>query len=306
MGSSSNPNPLPPYDSYKDCSLGICSIYCPQFCYVIFPPPPPSSSEDNEDSTSTYFSPLVIAVIGILASAFLLVSYYLVVTRYCRRRNREGVMVSADEITGQIHQNESTAADGVEETLIKAITVYKYKKGEGLVEGTDCSVCLSEFEENESLRLMPKCSHAFHLPCIDTWLKSHSSCPLCRSSVVGFLHPPQPSSSVVPPVTVTAHASRHSSDSLLVICDSPGSGVRHEAVIIVDSLPSPKYAAGQSREDPVPRMRRSASAVMDCPNGAVGDDVEMAMTVGTAETTTSPHHQIMKRSISTDKFMSGR
>lgn len=52
-----------------------------------------------------------------------------------------------------------------------------------VVEGTDCSVCLSELEENESLRLLPKCSHAFHVPCIDTWLKSHSSCPLCRSNI---------------------------------------------------------------------------------------------------------------------------
>lgn len=52
------------------------------------------------------------------------------------------------------------------------------------MEGTECSVCLSEFKEDENLRLLPKCSHAFHLQCIDTWLKSHSSCPLCRVNIL--------------------------------------------------------------------------------------------------------------------------
>lgn len=33
------------------------------------------------------------------------------------------------------------------------------------------------------LRLLPKCKHAFHLECVDTWLGSHSTCPLCRNRV---------------------------------------------------------------------------------------------------------------------------
>ncbi|RZC46943.1 hypothetical protein C5167_039886 [Papaver somniferum] len=73
---------------------------------------------------------------------------------------------------------------GLEQAIINAISVCKYKKGEGLVEGTDCSVCLSEFDEGETLRLLPKCSHAFHLPCIDTWLRNHKNCPLCRAPIV--------------------------------------------------------------------------------------------------------------------------
>ncbi|KAK9169058.1 hypothetical protein Syun_001198 [Stephania yunnanensis] len=37
------------------------------------------------------------------------------------------------------------------------------------------------FQEEKNLRMLPKCSHAFYLPCIDTWLKSHSNCPLFRA-----------------------------------------------------------------------------------------------------------------------------
>lgn len=73
---------------------------------------------------------------------------------------------------------------GLQQSVIDSITVFKFKKDEGLIDGTECSVCLSEFQEDESLRLLPKCSHAFHIPCIDTWLRSHKNCPLCRAPVV--------------------------------------------------------------------------------------------------------------------------
>ncbi|KAF3553622.1 hypothetical protein F2Q69_00016160 [Brassica cretica] len=47
----------------------------------------------------------------------------------------------------------------------------------------DCAVCLCEFTEKDKLRLLPTCSHAFHLNCIDTWLQSNSTCPLCRGTL---------------------------------------------------------------------------------------------------------------------------
>ena len=73
---------------------------------------------------------------------------------------------------------------GLDEQTIGSISVFSYSKSEGLVDGTDCSICLGEFAEGETLRLLPKCSHAFHLPCIDTWLRSHVNCPLCRAPII--------------------------------------------------------------------------------------------------------------------------
>lgn len=78
---------------------------------------------------------------------------------------------------------------GLQQSVINSITVCKYKKGEGLIEGTDCSVCLSEFQEDEMLRLLPKCSHAFHIGCVDTWLRTHTTCPLCRAHILTDLGP---------------------------------------------------------------------------------------------------------------------
>ncbi|KAG6386888.1 hypothetical protein SASPL_152065 [Salvia splendens] len=48
-----------------------------------------------------------------------------------------------------------------------------------------CSICLVEFEEEDSVTKLPKCGHLFHGECIEKWLdKCRFSCPLCRSSLL--------------------------------------------------------------------------------------------------------------------------
>ncbi|CAL5343552.1 unnamed protein product [Camellia sinensis] len=80
-----------------------------------------------------------------------------------------------------------------ENSMNELIPAHKYCKGgrHGTVavggedgDGDDdgmCAVCLCEFEDGEELRTMPECVHSFHVECIDMWLYSHSTCPLCRT-----------------------------------------------------------------------------------------------------------------------------
>ncbi|XWS64969.1 hypothetical protein CRYUN_Cryun05aG0049800 [Craigia yunnanensis] len=250
--SASTPNPWSPYNTYKDCSQGICSMYCPQWCYLIFPPPPPFSIDDGGDDSGTDFSPLIIAVIGILVSAFILVFYYTIISKYCRRRRQDQTSLEFNEIRDEMnHDGWQATIEGLDEGLIKSITVCKYKKSDGLVEGTDCSVCLSEFQEDESLRLLPKCNHAFHVPCIDTWLKSHSSCPLCRANIASTNSLPNqaaPATIQEAPrnVSVSAFEYQQRNDAISVIQDLE-SGVREEAVVslVCDDVPkTPGEAVG--------------------------------------------------------------
>ncbi|KAL2906752.1 RING-H2 finger protein ATL10 [Bienertia sinuspersici] len=74
---------------------------------------------------------------------------------------------------------------GLNKRALKTFPVVKYSKDvkiQGL--STDCVICLSEFKGGERIRILPKCTHGFHVKCIDKWLSSHSSCPTCRESMV--------------------------------------------------------------------------------------------------------------------------
>lgn len=46
---------------------------------------------------------------------------------------------------------------------------------------SQCSVCLTDFELQEEVIILPNCSHIFHPTCITNWLKLHDSCPICRT-----------------------------------------------------------------------------------------------------------------------------
>lgn len=61
--------------------------------------------------------------------------------------------------------------------------MFRFQSLSGHKDGLECAVCLARFEPAEVLRLLPKCKHAFHVECVDTWLDAHSTCPLCRYRV---------------------------------------------------------------------------------------------------------------------------
>lgn len=80
---------------------------------------------------------------------------------------------------------------GLDLTVIDSIPSFVYKPSEGChgegfkgIMTLECAICLSVFEEGEVGRSLPRCSHAFHVDCIDMWLFSHSNCPICRAQVV--------------------------------------------------------------------------------------------------------------------------
>ncbi|KAK3420104.1 hypothetical protein EUGRSUZ_G00895 [Eucalyptus grandis] len=186
-----------------------CLDVCPDVCRQPIPPlplPPPCPPEDEPPSLDAYggrphhLSPFLIPLFAALAALFVLVVCYAVYARWYsgRPRPRGRGPPRAEPETSVVHDefldhDQGPVLDhpiwyirtvGLPPSVISAITACKYKKGEGLIEGTECSVCLSEFQEDETLRLLPKCNHAFHVPCIDTWLRSHTNCPLCRAPIV--------------------------------------------------------------------------------------------------------------------------
>ncbi len=62
--------------------------------------------------------------------------------------------------------------------------VPKYKQikiGDKLI-GQPCSICQEEYKTKEYKREL-NCDHVFHKKCIDKWLKTHLTCPCCRSQI---------------------------------------------------------------------------------------------------------------------------
>uniref|UniRef100_A0A1J3EGK0 RING-type E3 ubiquitin transferase n=1 Tax=Noccaea caerulescens TaxID=107243 RepID=A0A1J3EGK0_NOCCA len=163
------------------------TIFIP--CFQKYPPPP-QQRNISQQLVSTW-----ICVVGsVLLSLFLVVFLYLYITQPRRssdsevapstsNRQEDEEEVGHRDHSGDHHVWRITTL-GLHRSAIDSITVVGFKKGERVIDGTECSVCLNEFEEDESLRVLPKCSHAFHINCIDTWLLSHKNCPLCRSPVL--------------------------------------------------------------------------------------------------------------------------
>ncbi|XP_059650887.1 RING-H2 finger protein ATL16-like [Cornus florida] len=155
--------------------------------------PPSSIFGTPLHSSPTSFPIIAIAIIGILATAFLLVSYYIFVIKCClnwhridllrrfsfsRNRHREDPLI--------IH-SPAMENRGLDESVIRSIPIFQFKKKEEKEQSQtsrcECAVCLNEFQEEENLRVIPNCGHVFHIDCIDVWLQSNANCPLCRRSI---------------------------------------------------------------------------------------------------------------------------
>ncbi|KAG9154929.1 hypothetical protein Leryth_012128 [Lithospermum erythrorhizon] len=47
----------------------------------------------------------------------------------------------------------------------------------------ECVVCLNEVFKGEKYKILPTCKHGYHDSCIESWLQTNPSCPVCRCEV---------------------------------------------------------------------------------------------------------------------------
>nr|DAD33256.1 TPA_asm: hypothetical protein HUJ06_012107 [Nelumbo nucifera] len=95
-----------------------------------------------------------------------------------RSRHRTHIVFTTSDPVASAY----TVSRGLDASVLKALPIFVYSS-DTHKEVLECAVCLSEFEENEKGRLLPRCKHSFHIDCIDMWFHSHSTCPLCRAPV---------------------------------------------------------------------------------------------------------------------------
>ncbi|KAM7275218.1 hypothetical protein ACFE04_017084 [Oxalis oulophora] len=68
-------------------------------------------------------------------------------------------------------------------TIIEACPILKFYQTKDIEVGRgdiECVICLEEFQDDDALRLLPKCDHMFHRDCIDKWFARKVICSLCR------------------------------------------------------------------------------------------------------------------------------
>ncbi|XP_052373953.1 RING finger protein 44 isoform X3 [Oncorhynchus keta] len=70
---------------------------------------------------------------------------------------------------------------GIAKADIEQLPSYRFNLDNHQSEQTLCVVCFSDFECRQLLRVLP-CNHEFHAKCVDKWLKTNRTCPICRAS----------------------------------------------------------------------------------------------------------------------------
>ncbi|MCO5582944.1 hypothetical protein L7F22_036847 [Adiantum nelumboides] len=159
---------------------------------------PENSSSLESDSMPTYFKPSTALAVFVLIGAFFSIGILALYTQHCTERNETnesahqylnfysrgflGSSLYFHPVVSQHHRSTSQ--------LVTGLPTLQFPKDQALRESditittqdftAVCVVCLNAVEEGEELRSLPNCRHSFHRDCIDKWLFSHATCPLCR------------------------------------------------------------------------------------------------------------------------------
>ncbi|KAG6492141.1 RING-H2 finger protein ATL2-like [Zingiber officinale] len=144
--------------------------------------------DESSDSYDLNTRILATAVIFLAVVVLLVIVLHLYVRHVFFRRRRNNLEASAASgrrflrfyVTDPAH-DDHVAAPGLDPSAIAALLARPYRStagGDG-----ECAICLSTVEDEEMVRVLPGCGHLFHVGCIDMWLGSHCTCPVCRVSV---------------------------------------------------------------------------------------------------------------------------
>ncbi|CAN4128144.1 unnamed protein product [Withania somnifera] len=80
----------------------------------------------------------------------------------------------------------SANGQGLDPSIIKSFPTFTYSSVKDYRKeayGLECAICLVEFDDDSLLRLVTSCNHVYHQDCIDLWLESHKTCPVCRANL---------------------------------------------------------------------------------------------------------------------------
>ncbi|XP_042519788.1 RING-H2 finger protein ATL7-like [Macadamia integrifolia] len=118
--------------------------------------------------------------IPIIFTFVLLFLFYLF---YLRRRTGDSSSLRMGTSNGNIEPLSIPSQFGLKKELREMLPIIVFKESFS-VKDTQCSVCLGDYQAEDKLQQIPACGHIFHMDCIGHWLATHTTCPLCRISLL--------------------------------------------------------------------------------------------------------------------------
>ncbi|KAH0637083.1 hypothetical protein KY289_036998 [Solanum tuberosum] len=148
-----------------------------------------SCCDDNTPHYAFSGKLMLTSVLLFFFVCFLIVFFHLYANRFLLRRSRHHHH-SRRRYRHQIPASPIAASSsrGLDPSLLKSLPVFVYD-AEFYNPPIECPVCLAEFENGETGRVLPKCNHCFHCECIDMWFQSHCNCPICRTPIQPLVKP---------------------------------------------------------------------------------------------------------------------
>ncbi|KAG4939689.1 hypothetical protein JHK86_045830 [Glycine max] len=122
------------------------------------------------------WEPSVAITVAAIIFALLLMA---IISVYLRRCAQSHIIITTTTLP-------CSCSQGINKDLLNTFPTLFYSNIKDLNKANqtlECAVCLTDFTHKDSLRLLPKCNHVFHPHCIDSWLTSHVTCPVCRANL---------------------------------------------------------------------------------------------------------------------------
>ncbi|RAL52126.1 hypothetical protein DM860_014953 [Cuscuta australis] len=133
---------------------------------------------------SQYVSPppITLLLIAFLLVFFFLGIFFVIFCKYCIQSLWHNRVQAGSPVGPEGHGDML----GIDPKIVESFPAFSYSSVKDYRKekyGLECAICLVEFEDESVLRLLTSCNHVFHQECIDLWMESHKTCPVCRQAL---------------------------------------------------------------------------------------------------------------------------